>query len=56
LTEAARGLPPREEAVHAPFRLLVVGGSMGAHRLNEVVGEALDALEEKGAGFPRRRI
>ena len=48
LTEAARGLPPREAAVHAPFRLLVVGGSMGAHRLNEVVPGALARLKQKG--------
>ncbi len=51
LTEAARGLPAREEVVHAPFRLLVVGGSMGAHRLNEVVGEALTRLKKKGQDF-----
>ena len=49
LTEAARGLPPRESAPPAPFRLLVVGGSMGAHRLNEVVPEALARLKRSGA-------
>ena len=48
LTEAARGLPPRESIVHDPFRLLVVGGSMGAHRLNEVVTETLARLHKGG--------
>ena len=47
LTEAARGLPPRGNSVPAPFRLLVVGGSMGAHRLNEVVPGALARLKQK---------
>ncbi len=51
LTEAARGLPPRESAVHAPFRLLIVGGSMGAHRLNEVATEALSRLKNSGLEF-----
>ena len=51
LTEAARGLPAREAAVHAPLRLLVVGGSMGAHRLNEVMTEALVRLNAQGAKF-----
>ena len=48
LTEAARGLPLRESAVHVPFRLLVVGGSMGAHRLNEVATAALARLKKNG--------
>jgi UDP-N-acetylglucosamine--N-acetylmuramyl-(pentapeptide) pyrophosphoryl-undecaprenol N-acetylglucosamine transferase len=48
LTEAARGLPARESVVHSPFRLLVVGGSMGAHRLNEVVTDALARLKKNG--------
>ena len=48
LTEAARSLPSREEVVHSPFRLLVVGGSMGAHRLNEVVSETLGRLQKSG--------
>lgn len=48
LTEAARSLPPREDVVHAPFRLLVAGGSMGAHRLNEVVTETLGRLRKGG--------
>lgn len=48
LTEAAHGLPPREAVAHAPFRLLVVGGSMGAHRLNEVVVAALARLRKSG--------
>jgi UDP-N-acetylmuramate--alanine ligase len=51
LTEEARGLPPRESAVHAPLRLLVVGGSMGAHRLNEVVAETLIRLKKNGLEF-----
>lgn len=51
LTEAARGLPPRDASVHSPFRLLVVGGSMGAHRLNEVVVAALVRLQQGGAGI-----
>ena len=49
LTEAARGLPPREGAGRGPFRLLVVGGSMGAHHLNEVVAAALGRLAKTGA-------
>jgi UDP-N-acetylglucosamine--N-acetylmuramyl-(pentapeptide) pyrophosphoryl-undecaprenol N-acetylglucosamine transferase len=48
LTEASNDLPPREATVHSPFRLLVAGGSMGAHRLNEVVVEALDRLKRHG--------
>ena len=48
LTEAARGLPARERPVHAPLRLLVAGGSMGAHRLNEVATEALARLRRSG--------
>ncbi len=48
LTEAAAGLPPREGAVHSPFRLLVAGGSMGAHRLNEVMVETLGRLIQTG--------
>jgi UDP-N-acetylglucosamine--N-acetylmuramyl-(pentapeptide) pyrophosphoryl-undecaprenol N-acetylglucosamine transferase len=48
LTEAARGLPPRETAAPSPFRLLIVGGSMGAHRLNEVVTDALARLGKSG--------
>ena len=48
LTEAARSLPPRADAVHSPFRLLVIGGSMGAHRLNEVVTVALGRLRRSG--------
>ena len=51
LTDAARALAPREAAVHAPFRLLIVGGSMGAHRLNEVATEALSRLKEDGLEF-----
>ena len=51
LTEAARGLPPRESAVHSPFRLLIVGGSMGAHRLNEVATVALGRLKKPGMEF-----
>jgi len=46
LTEAASGLPPREAVVHTPFHLLVVGGSLGAHRLNEVVVETLARLQK----------
>ena len=48
LTAAARGLPPRAAAAHAPLRLLVMGGSMGAHRLNEVVTDALARLKKAG--------
>lgn len=51
LTEAARGLPPRESAVQSPFRLLIVGGSMGAHRLNEVAVETLARLKKNGFDF-----
>ena len=51
LTEAAKSLPPRESAAPAPFRLLIVGGSMGAHRLNEVAAEALARLKKTGSGF-----
>ncbi len=47
LTEAARGLPPREAGVHSPFHLLVVGGSLGAHRLNEVVAQTMVRLQKK---------
>jgi len=48
LTEAAAALPPRARAVHSPFRLLVAGGSMGAHRLNEVLVETLGRLKRAG--------
>ncbi len=51
LTEAARGLPPRTAPVQVPFRLLVAGGSMGAHRLNEVVPAALLRLKQQGMAF-----
>ncbi len=51
LTEAAQSLPPRESAAGAPFRLLVVGGSMGAHRLNEVATAALARLKKSGCDF-----
>ncbi|MGD9781113.1 MAG: glycosyltransferase [Kiritimatiellia bacterium] len=51
LTEAARGLPPRESAVHVPFRLLIAGGSLGAHRLNDVAVEALARLKKSGLDF-----
>ena len=51
LTVAAKSLPPRESAAPAPFRLLIVGGSMGAHRLNEVAAEALARLQKSGFGF-----
>ena len=49
LTEAAHSLPPRNDDVHSPFRLLVVGGSMGAHRLNEIMVETLGRLAKTGA-------
>jgi UDP-N-acetylglucosamine--N-acetylmuramyl-(pentapeptide) pyrophosphoryl-undecaprenol N-acetylglucosamine transferase len=48
LTEAARSLPPRAGAVHVPFRLLVVGGSMGAHRLNDIVTQTMVRLAKNG--------
>ena len=48
LTEEARSLPSRENVIHTPFRLLVVGGSMGAHRLNEVVTETLARIQKSG--------
>ncbi len=51
LTEAAKSLPPRESAAPAPFRLLIVGGSMGAHRLNEVAAAALARLKNGGFEF-----
>ena len=51
LTEAARALPLRDSAVHTPFRLLIVGGSMGAHRLNEVAVEALARLKKEELAF-----
>jgi UDP-N-acetylglucosamine--N-acetylmuramyl-(pentapeptide) pyrophosphoryl-undecaprenol N-acetylglucosamine transferase len=51
LTEAAAGLPPSEGVVHSPLRLLVAGGSMGAHRLNEVMVETLGRLIRTGAGL-----
>ena len=51
LTAAAKSLPPREAAGPAPFRLLVVGGSMGAHRLNEVAAAALARLKNGGGEF-----
>ncbi len=47
LTVAARGLPPRDASPSAPVRLLAMGGSMGAHRLNEVVVGALVRLKKK---------
>ena len=51
LTEAAKSLPPREAAARGPFRLLVVGGSMGAHRLNEVAAEAMVRLKRQELVF-----
>ena len=52
LTEAARALPVRDSAaVHVPFHLLIVGGSMGAHRLNEVAAEALAWLKKDEIAF-----
>ncbi len=51
LTAAARLLPVRESAVSTPFRILVVGGSMGAHRLNEVAPQALARLKTEGLAF-----
>lgn len=48
LTEAARALPPRGSVVQNPFRLLIVGGSLGAHRLNEVATATLVRLQQKG--------
>ena len=48
LTEAARALPPRPSAVQNPFRLLIVGGSLGAHRLNEVATATLVRMQQKG--------
>ena len=51
LTAAAQSLPPRESAGRAPFRLLVAGGSLGAHRLNEVAADALARLQRAGVDF-----
>lgn len=51
LTEAARNLPPRDRSRSAPLRLLVVGGSLGAHRLNEVTTGALARLQRTGERF-----
>jgi UDP-N-acetylglucosamine--N-acetylmuramyl-(pentapeptide) pyrophosphoryl-undecaprenol N-acetylglucosamine transferase len=36
----------RNISVHSPFRLLVIGGSLGAQALNDVVPKALAALPE----------
>lgn len=33
------------------FTMLVTGGSRGAHRLNEVVGDAVEALKKRGHNF-----
>jgi len=46
LLEAAR--TPRADAGGTPFRLLVMGGSRGAHRINELVSEALVRLKSEG--------
>ena len=51
LTEAARNLPPRDRSRSAPLSLLVVGGSLGAHRLNEVTTAALARLQRTGERF-----
>lgn len=51
LTQAARLLAPRASAGPEPFRILVVGGSMGAHRLNEVAPLALARLKREGLEF-----
>jgi UDP-N-acetylglucosamine--N-acetylmuramyl-(pentapeptide) pyrophosphoryl-undecaprenol N-acetylglucosamine transferase len=48
LTEAAVAPPPDPSAARPPLRLLVAGGSMGAHRLNEVVVDALSRLRRDG--------
>ena len=49
LTAAAHALPPRPAG--APFRFLVMGGSMGARRLNQVVTAALAPLVAAGIPF-----
>ena len=51
LTAAAKELPPRAATGREPFRLLIVGGSMGAHRLNEVAADALARLKKEGPAF-----
>jgi UDP-N-acetylglucosamine--N-acetylmuramyl-(pentapeptide) pyrophosphoryl-undecaprenol N-acetylglucosamine transferase len=44
---SARAMPPREAAIHHPFRLLIAGGSMGAHKLNEIAMRTLPGLAKK---------
>ena len=46
------GLPPPEQRVHGrsgPLRVLVVGGSLGAQALNEVVPQALALIDSSTA-------
>lgn len=50
LTMAKQDGLPRTER-HAPFRLLAVGGSLGARRLNEVVVAALLRWQQNGTAF-----
>lgn len=51
LTLARQTLPPRAAAGQGPFRLLVMGGSLGARRINEVAVAALGRLQKNGIAF-----
>lgn len=46
LEKAASGAPPR--AIHDPFTVLVMGGSRGAHRLNDIASAALAQVHASG--------
>ncbi len=53
--EMCRVAPPqvRFQGREGPLRLLVVGGSLGAQALNEVVPQALQLLRERGQEVPQ---
>lgn len=54
--EALQKVPPPEVRMahrKGPLRLLVVGGSLGAQALNEVLPKALQHMQESGADVPQ---
>jgi len=54
--QVASARPRREKPEGAPLRILVVGGSRGAHALNETVPKAIADAAEKGLGLEVEHI